>query len=47
MHGIWKFGGMRRGFEKGRCPICREVEAVIRTILKCSEMKKWNGTVSE
>jgi hypothetical protein len=31
-----------RGFEKGKCPLCR-VEDVTQTgiLLKCSETKKW------
>jgi hypothetical protein len=28
---------MRRGFEKGRCPLCREKEDTVCILLKCSE----------
>jgi hypothetical protein len=38
--GIWKLRGMRKGFEKGRCPLCSEEEDPIH-ILKCSETRKW------
>jgi hypothetical protein len=27
--GIWKLRGMRKGFEKGRCPLCSENEDVL------------------
>jgi hypothetical protein len=27
--GIWKLRGMRKGFEKGRCPLCSEDEDAI------------------
>jgi hypothetical protein len=39
--GIWKLRGMRKGFEKGRCPLCREDEDAIHILLKCSETRKW------
>jgi hypothetical protein len=32
---------MRKGFEKGRCPLCSEEEDPIYILLKCSEMRKW------
>jgi hypothetical protein len=39
---------------KGRCCLCREEEeeedqqeAALRTLLKCSEMRKWGGTIFE
>jgi hypothetical protein len=33
---------MRRGSEKGRCPLCTEEEDVIHnTLLKCLETGKW------
>jgi hypothetical protein len=38
---IWKLRGMRKGFEKGRCPLCSEEEDSIHIILKCSETRKW------
>jgi hypothetical protein len=31
---------MGKGSEKGRRPLCREDEDVIRILLKCSETKK-------
>jgi hypothetical protein len=39
--GIWKLRGMRKGSEKGRCPICSEEEDPIHVLLKCSETRKW------
>jgi hypothetical protein len=38
--GIWKLRGIRRGFEKGRCPLCWE-EDVKHILLRCNESKKW------
>jgi hypothetical protein len=32
---------MRKGFEKGRCPLCSEDEDAIHILLKCSETRKW------
>jgi hypothetical protein len=32
---------MRKGFEKGRCPLCSEEEDPIHILLKCSETRKW------
>jgi hypothetical protein len=32
---------MRKGFEKGRCPVCSEEEDIIHILLKCSETRKW------
>jgi hypothetical protein len=39
--GVWKLRGMRKGFEKGRCPLCSEDEDAIHILLKCSETRKW------
>jgi hypothetical protein len=42
--GIWKLRGMRKGSEKGRCPLCTEEEDALYIKLKCSEKilsKKW------
>jgi hypothetical protein len=39
--GILKLRGMRKGSEKGRCPLCSEDEDAIHILLKCSETKKW------
>jgi hypothetical protein len=39
--GIWKLRDMRKGFEKGRCPLCSEDEDSIHILLKCSETRKW------
>jgi hypothetical protein len=39
--GIWKLRHMRKGFEKGRCPLCSEDEDAIHILLKCLEMRKW------
>jgi hypothetical protein len=32
---------MRKGFEKGRCPLCSEEEDPTHILLKCSETRKW------
>jgi hypothetical protein len=39
--GIWKLRGMRKGFEKGICPLCSEDEGVIHILLKYLETRKW------
>jgi hypothetical protein len=39
--GIWKLRGIRRGFERGRCPLCLEKEDAKHILLKCPETKKW------
>jgi hypothetical protein len=38
--GIKKLRGMRKGFEKGRCPLCSEDEDAAHILLKCSETRK-------
>jgi hypothetical protein len=38
--GIWKLRGIRKGFERGRCPLCLGEEDA-KHILECSETKKW------
>jgi hypothetical protein len=37
--GIWKLRGIRRGFEKGRCPLCWEEEDTKHILLRCKESK--------
>jgi hypothetical protein len=32
---------MRKGFEKGRYPLCIEDEDAVHILLKCSETRKW------
>jgi hypothetical protein len=32
---------MRKGFEKGRCHLCREDEDAVHILLKCSKTRKW------
>jgi hypothetical protein len=32
---------MRKGLEKGRCPLCSEDEDAVHMFLKCSETRKW------
>jgi hypothetical protein len=32
--GIWKLRGMRKAFEKGRCPLCSKEEEAIYIIIK-------------
>jgi hypothetical protein len=39
--GIWKLKGIRRGLEKGRCPLCLGEEDEKHILLKCKESKKW------
>jgi hypothetical protein len=39
--GIWKPRVMRKGLEKGRCPLCSENEDAVHLLLKCSETRKW------
>jgi hypothetical protein len=39
--GICKLRGMRKGFEKGICPLCSEEEDPLHILLKCSETRKW------
>jgi hypothetical protein len=38
---IWKLRGMRKGFEKGRCPLCSEDEDAIHILLKRLETRNW------
>jgi hypothetical protein len=33
--------GIRKGFEKVRCPLCSEDEDAIHILLKCLETRKW------
>jgi hypothetical protein len=32
---------VRKGFEKGRCPLCSEEEDAIHILLKCSETRQF------
>jgi hypothetical protein len=32
---------MRKGFEKGRCPLCSDDEDPAHILLSCSEARKW------
>jgi hypothetical protein len=38
--GIWKLRRFRRGFERGRCPLCLGEEDAKHILLKCSEREK-------
>jgi hypothetical protein len=38
--GLWKLRGIRRGLEKGRCPLCWGEEDAKHILLKCKESKK-------
>jgi hypothetical protein len=40
--GIWKLRGIRRGFERGRCPLCLAEEVDKHVLLKFPETKKWS-----
>jgi hypothetical protein len=44
--GIWKLRGTRKGFAKGRYPLCSEDEDAIQTLLKFSETMKWREQFS-
>jgi hypothetical protein len=39
---VWKLRGMRRGFEKGRCSLCRQNEGAVH-ILKISGNENVEG----
>jgi hypothetical protein len=39
--GIRKLRGIRRGFERGRCPLCLGEEVDKHMLLKFPETKKW------
>jgi hypothetical protein len=39
--GVWKLRGIRRGWEKGTCPLCRGNEDAKHVLLSCPETKKW------
>jgi hypothetical protein len=39
--GIWKLRWIRRGLEKGRCPLCWGEEDAKHILLKCIASKKW------
>jgi hypothetical protein len=43
--GIWKLRGVWKGFEKGRCPLCRGEKDALYILLKYSETRKWGGTI--
>jgi hypothetical protein len=38
---VWKLRGVRRGWGKGTCPLCRGNEDVKHVLLSCPETKKW------
>jgi hypothetical protein len=38
--GTWKLREMRKGFEKGRWPLCTEQDDVLQSVLKCFETRK-------
>jgi hypothetical protein len=38
--GIWKLRGIRRCFERGRCPLCLGEEDAKHIILKCFERRE-------
>jgi hypothetical protein len=37
--GVWKLRGIRRGLEKGTCPLCMENEDVKHILLSCPDTK--------
>jgi hypothetical protein len=38
---ILKLTWVRKGFEKGRCPLCGQKEDALHILLKCSKTRKW------
>jgi hypothetical protein len=38
--GVWKLRGIRRGWEKGICPLCRDNEEAKHILLRCPETKQ-------
>jgi hypothetical protein len=44
--GTWKLKGMRKGFEKGRCPLCHQEDDVIHTYtIKMFRNEEVEGTI--
>jgi hypothetical protein len=41
--GVWKLRGIRRGWEKGTCHLCRGNEDVKNILLNCPEKKMKNA----
>jgi hypothetical protein len=39
--GTWKLRGIRRGFDRGSCPLCLGQEDAKHILLKFPETKKW------
>jgi hypothetical protein len=39
--GVWKLRAIRRGMDKGSCPLCLGNEGAINILLSCPETKKW------
>jgi hypothetical protein len=39
--GFWTLRGIRRGVEKGRCPLCNEEENESHILLKRKETHRW------
>jgi hypothetical protein len=43
--GMWKMRGLRKGAERGRCPLREEGKDESHILLKCKEMKGWTVTI--
>lgn len=43
--GMWKMRGLRKGAERGRCPLCEEEKNESHILLKCKEMKGRTVTI--
>jgi hypothetical protein len=43
--GMWKMRGLRKGAERGRCPLCEEENNESYILLKCKKMKGWTVTI--
>jgi hypothetical protein len=42
---MWKMRGLRKGAERGRCPLCEEEKNESHILLKFEEMKGWTVTI--
>jgi hypothetical protein len=42
---MWKLKGLRKGAERGRCPLREEEMTASHILLKCKELKRWRVTI--
>jgi hypothetical protein len=38
---VWKLKGLRGGFERGTCLLCRPEESAPHILLNCQKAKRW------